>query len=371
MDKTAFLAPHNYSTFSFKAIGDKYEPDYDFNVPPVTRWIRNGRSFVFVSRADPAVHFYEPESGKRWSIPLPPRSQPFDLVIWQNWLFVAAGGKSLLATTEWEAGTAWISLPCDKDIDALAIQQETLLAIDNIVRPKWLLRYELTSTGAREPSRIALPVHGTYEEIEAAAYCDSKFVVLSRTVHYRAVGKHVWILSCSQFEELGHAYSTEASFDPRYDSGFSPLMSARDIAAYRDVIVIAADRYGLILTRLSAEPRPMSKNLRESHRGILSDGFRQFWPNPSTRWPIVRVQACQEPAGFILTSLNHGRGREVMPWEAAVTKKRASATSFFLSYEQVSNLISSMPPGTIRGTRWRDRSRRGELRRETGKKNKI
>jgi hypothetical protein len=160
MDETAFLAPHNYSTFSFKTIGDIYEPDDDLNVPPVTRWMRNGRSFVFVSRADPAVHFYEPESGKRWSVPLPPSSQPFDLVIWQNWLFVAAGGKSLLATAEWQAGTAWISLPCDKDIDALAIQQETLLAIDNIVCPKWLLRYELTSAGAREPSdRVTCPRH--------------------------------------------------------------------------------------------------------------------------------------------------------------------------------------------------------------------
>lgn len=369
MDKMAFLAPHNHSTFSFKAIGDTYEPDDDLNVPPVTRWIRNGRSFVFVSRADPAVHFYEPESGKRWSIPLPPRSRPFDLVIWQNWLFVAAGGKTLLATAEWETGTAWISLPCDKDIDALTVQQETLLAIDNIVWPKWLLRYELTSAGAKEPSKIELPVHGTYEEIEAAAYCDGKFVVLSRTVNFGAVGKHVWILSCSTFEELGHAYSTEASFDPRHDFGFSPLISARDIAAYRDAIVIAGNRYGLILTRLSAEPRPMSKNLSKNHRGILNDGFRQFWPNPSKRWPIVRVQACEEPAGFIVTSLEHTPGGEVLPWEAAVTKKRSSASSLFISYEQVNHLINSMPPGTIQGTPWRDRSRRGELRREAGKKN--
>jgi hypothetical protein len=351
MDEIAFLAPHNHSTFSFKAVGDIYEPHDDLNVPPATRSIRNGRSFVFVSRADPAVHFYEPESGKRWSIPLPPHSQPFDLVIWQDWLFVAAGGKSLLATAEWEAGTAWISLPCDKDIDALAIQQETLLAIDNLVWPKWLLRYELTSTGAREPSRIELPVHGTYEQIEAAAYCDGKFAVLSRTVNFGTVGKHVWILSCSAFEELGHAYSTKTSLDfPRFNSGFSPLISARDIAVHGDAIVIAADRYGLILTRLSAEPRPMCENLRENYRGILNDGFRQFWPIPSKPWPIVRVQACHEPAGFILTSLNHGRGLEVMPWEAAVTKKRASASSFFLSYEHVSNLISSIPSGTIQGT---------------------
>lgn len=369
MGETAFLAPHCHTTFSFRVIGDAHEPGEDLNVPPVTKWIRHGRSFVFVSRADPAVHFYEPQSRKHWSIALPPRSHPFDLAIWKNWLFVATGGKTLLATAEWEAGAAWISLPCDKDIDALAIQRDTLLAIDNIVRPKWLLRYELTLAGAQEPSRIMLPVHGTYEEIEAAAYCDGKFAVLSRTVNFGAVGKHVWILSCSTFEELGNAYSLEASFDPRFDFGFPPLINARDIAACRDAIVIAGDRYGLILTRLSAEPRPMSKNRSENHRGILNDGFRQFWPNLSKAWPVVRVQSCDEPAGFIVTSIGRVQGRKVTPWEVAVTKKRTSATSLFLSYAQVSDVINSLPPGTMQGTPWRDRSRRAELRREAGKKN--
>ncbi|QIG47408.1 hypothetical protein G5V57_06460 [Nordella sp. HKS 07] len=364
MPETQFLAPHNHSTFSFRAAGDVYEPDHDLNVPPVTKWIRNGCFFVFVSRADPAVHFHEPQSGKRWSIPLPPRSHPFDLVVWRNWLFIAAGGKRLLATAEWEPATTWISLPCDKDIDALAIHQDTLLALDNIVQPKWLLRYELTSAGAQTPSRIMLPVHGTYEQIEAAAYCDGKFAVLSRTVNFGNVGKHVWILNCSTFEELGHACSFEAWLYPQFDSGFPPLVCARDIAACCDAVVIAGDRYGLMLTRLSSEPS-------ENHRGILNDSFRQIWPNPAKRCPIVRVQACEEPAGFIVTSIARIQGQRGTPWEVAVSRRQTSAASSFLSYEQANNLLNSLPPGTMYGTPWRDRSMRAEMRREAGKKNRV
>jgi len=366
MEETAFLAPHGNSTFGFKLAGDSYEPDEDLQVPPVTKWIRNGRSFVFVSRADPAVHFYEPQSGKRWSIPLPPRSQPFDLAVWRNWLFVAAGGKTLLATSEWEAGTTWTSLPCDKNIHALAIQHETLIAIDDL---EWL-RYELTPGGASELSSIELPQYSSHT-IEAAAYCDGKFATLSGLVFHGLVGKYARILCGSTFQELGHAGTVEGHFVWRHRFSFPPLKGARDIAIYRDVLVIAADNHGLITTRMSAEPMPLSDCFSNEYGGVLYDGFRQLWPDPAKRRPIVRVQACVEPAGFIVTSTERIQGRKVTPWEVAVIKKRTSATSLFIPYEQASDLIKSIPPGTILGAPLSERSRRAELRREAAKENKA
>jgi hypothetical protein len=370
MEKAAFVAPHDYSTFSFRKVGEAYTPSADLMVPPVTRWIRHERFIIFVSRADPAVHLLELDSGKLRSLALPSRARPFDLAVWRDWIFIAAGGKALLATQRWEPGTAWISLPCDKEIDALAIHDEKLLAVDNIIIPKWLLSYELTPSGATEPSRMELPIHSTYEEIEAATYCDGRFAVVSRSVNFGTVGKHVWLLNCSPFEETGHAYCLEASFDPRRDIGFMPLIDAMDIAACRDVLVLAGDRQGLIATTVSSEPRPLSPDLSRNYRGLLCNDFCQFWPSQSRRRPIVRVQTCAEPVGFIMTSLEDELGRDVKPWEAAVMRQRTRAFSYFLSYEEMKELLEEMPPGTMEGTPWEDKSKRAQLRREAGRQGK-
>ncbi len=358
MERVAFLAPQGSSTFGFVERDGDYWPHIDLAVPAVTRTISHQGCWIFVCRPDPAVHFFEPESGKRWSISLPAESRPFDLVVWRNWLFVAAGGKTLLAIPEWGAGTRWISLPCDKDVHALAVYQKTLI----VIAQQKGLRHELTAEGAGELSSIELP-HRSFETIEAAAYCNGKFATLSRMVNHGLFGKYVSVQCCSTFRELGRAGTYQVKPGLRYRFSFPPLKGARDIATYRDVLVIAADRYGLITTRMSPEQMSHSECYSNEYEGVLYDGFRQFWPDPVNRRPIVRVQACDEPAGFIVTSTGRSQDGKATPWEVAVTKMRTSATSLFLPYEQMSGLINSTPPGTIQAKPLR----RAELPGETDK----
>lgn len=384
MERVAFLAPQGSSTFGFVERDGDYWPHIDLAVPAVTRTISHQGCWIFVCRPDPAVHFFEPESGKRWSISLPAKSRPFDLVVWRNWLFVAAGGRTLLATDTWKAdaswvtlpsvdaapprgNAAWLPLPCEKDIDALAIQDDRLLALDNIVMPKWLLIFELTDAGAQGPSRIKLPEHGTYEGIEGAAYRDGRFAVLSRTVGMMGASKHVWLLDGSSYGQVGNAYSFEASFDPRYDEGFLPLICAEDIAVCRDILILAGGRYGLIATGLATEAHAAAVSARGNYQGLLANDFRQFWPAAARHRPIVCVRACDDPAGFIVTSIEGRRLRRERSWEEALVRKQVRVESYFISYDEMTEHLERMPPGWAEGTKWRDKTRRAELRRDAGK----
>lgn len=387
MEHVAFLAPHENSTFGFVATDGVYRPYIDLEVPAITRSIRHAGCLIFVCRFDPVVHFFDLASGKRWTISLPAKSRPFDLVVWRNWLFVAAGGRTLLATDAWKAGAswatlpcvdaawarpprenaAWLTLPCEKDIDALAVQDDRLLALDNIVMPKWLLIFDLTDAGALGPSRVQLPDHGTYETIEAAAYWNGRFAVLSRSVGMLGVCKYVWLLDGSSYGQVGSAYSFQASFDPRNDEGFLPLICAEDVAACRDILVLAGGRYGLVATSLDAEAHATAKSVRSNYQGLLANDFRQFWPAAARYRPIVCVRACDDPAGFIVTSIEGRRLRRERSWEEALVRKRVRAVSYFLSYDEMKQHLERMPPGRAEGTKWRDKTRRAELRRDAGR----
>lgn len=363
MEDVAFIAPHDFSTFTFKAEGDEFVPDIDLAVPPVTKWIKHERSIIFVSRAAPFVYFVDIDSAVHWSLTLPSGSQPFDLAIWQNWLFVAAGDKVLLAAQNWQAEVEWITLPTDKEIDGIAVHEGRLLAVDNIATPKFVLIYELMPSGPMVPSRVELRIHGSYEEIEGVAYWDDKFVILSRTVGWGIGGKHIWLLDCASFEELDHIYCSEG-MHPADDLGFWPLIDAKGIAAYRDVLVIAGGRYGLIATSLSVEPRSLSNDWYKDFGGRLYDDFRQLWPEASGKLPIVHVHFCDELAGFILTSIEKPLDEYDNPWEIFATERKLRTFSYFLSHEEVKRLLGSKLPGTMKGTPWKDNSPQAQSRRK-------
>lgn len=107
--------------------------------------------------------------------------------------------------------------------------------------------------------------------------------------------------------------------------------------------------------------------VQTNYRGFLGNDFRQFWPVQVAHQPVVRVRACDVPAGFVVTAIEGRRLRQGASWEGALARKLVRAESYFLSYDEMKQRLERMPPGTAEGTKWRDKSYRADLRREAGK----
>lgn len=87
-----------------------------------------------------------------------------------------------------------------KGVDALATDGKVLVAIDNIVLPKWMFRYVPCDEGWMHLDSVAImPSHGPYETIRTASSGDSFFAVHSTTVG--RAGVHHFI-TCYRFSDL-------------------------------------------------------------------------------------------------------------------------------------------------------------------------
>lgn len=83
-----------------------------------------------------------------------------------------------------------------KGFDALLVKGTRLIAVDNIVVPKWMVHYQATATGV--PQLVAAsPLHhnGSYEHIVSAASGDTRFAVLSTTISRLGPRAHITLYS--------------------------------------------------------------------------------------------------------------------------------------------------------------------------------
>ncbi|NCT68771.1 MAG: hypothetical protein GXC76_14190 [Rhodanobacteraceae bacterium] len=97
-----------------------------------------------------------------------------------------------------DSSARWLPLPMPqgerwerKGFDALVTQGRQLIAIDNFVIPKWMVRYEASANGIPTLAAV-LPMaeNGTYETVHCASDGDSVFAVLSTTVGRSGVRHH-------------------------------------------------------------------------------------------------------------------------------------------------------------------------------------
>ncbi len=94
-----------------------------------------------------------------------------------------------------------------KGMDALATDGRRLVAVDNTILPKWMVRYLPTKTGRiRSAGAAQMFVHGTYEHVIRAHSGTSLFLVFSTTVGRAGAFGH---LALYRFSDLTHAGSLD------------------------------------------------------------------------------------------------------------------------------------------------------------------
>lgn len=199
---------------------------------------------------------------------------------WDGQLFV--GGHGEAGEALWRRSEAapqpWreIALPDGvkrrgKAIDGLHVIGGNLIAVDDIVLPKWLLVYELLDEGdVRYQRKVRLPRHSTYERVRATCLGPHGLVVLSNGINYGRPSTHVFSLDVDAFERRFHFGALGPATDqpdvdpsrfrllPATDADerclweghlARALLGACDVAQTRHAILVACGAEGLLAIR--------------------------------------------------------------------------------------------------------------------------
>ncbi|MEX0290257.1 MAG: hypothetical protein AB3N14_14210 [Flavobacteriaceae bacterium] len=125
-----------------------------------------------------------------------------------------------------------------KAIDDIVVTDSTLIAIDNIVIPKYILYYKLNSHGALTflESKL-LPPNGTYEDIYEGRINSNYLVLSSRTTSgYTGVANHFTIYNNPNLESY---FAISIPVEHREEGKFN------DFAIHNKTLIVAHSEKGL------------------------------------------------------------------------------------------------------------------------------
>lgn len=89
-----------------------------------------------------------------------------------------------------------------KAIDGLHRDGRQLIAVDDIVTPKWLVIYQLEhGPGFAQERLVELPSHDSYERVVESFLGSQRLWCLSRSVNYGMASTHLWGLDRVTFKE--------------------------------------------------------------------------------------------------------------------------------------------------------------------------
>jgi hypothetical protein len=233
-------------------------------------WIgEDGRS-VGHAVCDASLHVGPPAF-----LPLPEGARPRALVFHRGVLYVGGGaGREILGLFDLtEASPRWVPLdvPAEvlkygKRVDDLVMDGDRLIAVDNVILPRWLLVYD--AAAPRRPRLVRqqeLAAHGTYEHVFAASLGPHLLALLSGSVGEGGQGQHVGLLDRHTLQECV-ALGVHHRWRDRGTEAEAP--SWYDVAWSGNVLLLAAGRHGLGILPVSepaqaANPDPLEARLDE------------------------------------------------------------------------------------------------------------
>jgi len=151
-----------------------------------------------------------------------------------------------------------------KAIDGLHLDGQRLIAVDDIVTPKWLLLYALEQGPAFvQQQLVLLPSHGSYERVIDSFLGDQRLWCLSRGVNHGTVSTHVWGLDLDKFKEQSR-WSVHKPEPSSFQSAIwqagggahstNPLETACAIVQWQCQLLVACQANGLVLLPIADRP---------------------------------------------------------------------------------------------------------------------
>jgi hypothetical protein len=236
-------------------------------------WIDEGGRVIGRTHSDAEPH-------EQWFPPLSmPKDYQAETLLFRGQVLYAGGscGREVLGLFDFdEVEPAWVALPVPaqfrrdgKRIDDLLVDGNHLIAVDNIVVPKWLLVYDIGNPRNPALSRVSeLPWHTTYEQFHSGRVGAHWLALLSSGVNHGHVSLHVTLLDRTSLQPFG-SVSVEAMGSMRHSREDTTGANARtwhDIEWVGDLLLIAAGRHGIGWLDLNLVPRP-TQPLRKGEHG--------------------------------------------------------------------------------------------------------
>ncbi len=180
------------------------------------------------------------------------------------WLIDIQGGDTTARTVQLPADLS--NERTNKSIDDLLLTGDRLIAVDDIVYPKYLITYDVSTPASPELlSYHQIPHHGVYEFIFHAAVGNRWMATLSGTSGRMAYAQHVGFFDAASLEERfamsnEHRSSRWANYPKQAEDTIGNWSS---IAFRNDVLLIASGSDGVgvfkpdsYLSRSKPKPRP-------------------------------------------------------------------------------------------------------------------
>ncbi len=158
-----------------------------------------------------------------------------------------------------------------KTIDGLLVYGNRLIAGDDLVFPKWFIRYDITDPAS--PVLLdskEIPAHGVYEHIRKAVIGSRWVAALSTTSGKAALGEHIALYDADSLTEIGSVTNERIA---RRLAGYPELspdtsLSWESIELYDDILLIAARDRGMAILDLSEVDR--NKDVSEQMEQMLT-----------------------------------------------------------------------------------------------------
>lgn len=236
-----------------------------------------------------------------------------------------------------------------KAIDGLLLDNSRLIAVDDILFPKWVIDYRLGDPGGlQDPRPVLLPAHITFERIHAAALGCKWVALISNGMNHGSKGSFISLLTRDTFQEqaVWSAHSHSGLFDDGSPDDLSPidlaLLDAKDLGFVRKTLLVACGTHGLLSTSLegwipsSPEPPPLRevRDPRTGSRQMVEDASAPVeagGPGPSFMLRQLPGLASvdkivsptpPDPAGVFVTGLGEG-GQSTYAWVATLPTEGA------------------------------------------------
>ncbi len=188
-----FVLPENEENFVYERKGDNINKIQTIDFP-ITKQLRLWENKAFcLDTANSQILIADLSqydiNGKITSVPIPSDINPIAISVYKDNLFVGGDYAKEKIYSYSQTLKMWTKLEVPaglsmfgKSVDDFMITGDTLIAVDNIVMPKYLLYYDLQDLkNIKLIKSYTVPPNGTYETLFRGIICENYFVILSST----------------------------------------------------------------------------------------------------------------------------------------------------------------------------------------------